>query len=367
MSQGRAFTCFTGAGAHAAVSDGWSALGGEARFFYQEPDFVAGLAVLTADRPGAAWVRVDDDDGPLAVAAFEVERRTVAGVPVRTLRHLRVRGTPFADALVRPGADPAGLLEGMLGAVADSAVGRPHIVHLTRLRTGSPLLALARAWGCGDIAPEANGGTSVLDTSMGSADWEAGLSRNLRKSLRRWRNRWRAAGGADAQAMRTVDEVAGAFDAFVELEARGWKGDSAALANRPDDRALVRHHLLARAADGHASARLLGGADGRPVAAQLATTVGDTLVLHKIAYDEAAADVAPGNLLMADLLGDCCDDPAVARVDCCVVEPWHARWGATVEPSWQLLAHDRRTGQGLAAGAARRAAPLLGRVRRRAS
>ena len=93
--------------------------------------------------------------------------------------------------------------------------------------------------------------------------------------------------------------------------------------------------------------------DGRAVASQLATIGAGTLVLYKVAYDEAHADLSPSNILLADLIGVCCDRPDVDRIDLVTKQPWHERWQAVAHPSYRARDLNVRRPGAWSAGSAR--------------
>ena len=100
----------------------------------------------------------------------------------------------------------------------------------------------------------------------------------------------------------------------------------------PADRDVLRRFLMTAGPEGSAVVRTLR-LDGRPAAAQLAVTTGDTLELLKVAYDEDLADLSPSNLLMADLVRSCCERADVARIDLVTNQPWHTRWHPETHPT----------------------------------
>ena len=142
----------------------------------------------------------------------------------------------------------------------------------------------------------------MLDTGVPYEEWLAARGRNLRASLRKARNRAERQGELTVTTASAADDVASAFDEFVAIEGSGWK----AVHRRPGQppgrpRAVMRRFLLTAGPEGSAVVRTLR-LDGRPAAAQLAVTTGDTLELLKVAYDDGLADLSPSNLLMADLV-----------------------------------------------------------------
>ena len=166
-------------------------------------------------------------------------------------------------------------------------------------------------------------------------EWLTAAGRNLRTGLRKARNRFEGRGEMTVTSAAERDQVAEAFDEFVAIEGSGWKASSGALASNPVQRARMRRFLLTAAPSGRVSVRTLR-LDGRPAAAQLIATVGGTLVLLKVAYDDELSDLSPSNLLMADLVRDCCERPEVDRIDLVTNQPWHARWHADVYPTYSV-------------------------------
>jgi hypothetical protein len=92
-------------------------------------------------------------------------------------------------------------------------------------------------------------------------------------------------------------------------------------------------------------------------------TVGGSLVFIEVAYDEQLAHLSPGNVLMANLVEECCEDPSVHRIDCTVWQSWHQRRGMVREPTYRLLAFNRRSAGGALVGAAWHARRLMTRQR----
>ena len=301
----------------------------------------------------ARWVLAEDDRGPLAALPFELREKRKGPVRLRVLANTRT-----TDGLVADRVDPRALRTALLGALADG--GEPvGLVSLGGLRDGRGFTRLATGSPHGLTAERRHGGHSILDTTTPYDEWLAGTGRNLRASLRKARNRAERRGELTVTAATEADEVAAAFDEFVAIEGSGWKAATDALANRPVDREVMRRFLLAAGPAGAAVVRTLR-LDGRPAAAQLAVTTGDTLELLKVAYDEELADLSPSNLLMADLLQHCCERDDVARIDLVTNQPWHARWHAATQPTYQLRDPQLRRLGGLAVWLSDQVAGLRG-------
>ena len=286
----------------------------------------------------ARWVVAEDDEGPLAVLPFELRERRQGPVRLRVLGNERT-----SDGLVADRAHPTEVRSGLLAAMAAS--GEPvDMVTLGGLRDGRGFTRLATAATQGLAAEDRYGGHSVITTVKPYDEWLDAAGRNLRTGLRKARNRFERRGEMTVTVATAPDEVAEAFAEFVAIEGSGWKAGSGALANKPVDHARMHRFLLGGAKAGCVSVRTLR-LDGRPAASQLTGVTGNTLELLKVAYDDELSDLSPSNILMADLVRDCCERIDVASIDLVTNQPWHTRWHAEVYPTYRVRdANLRRPG-----------------------
>ena len=143
----------------------------------------------------------------------------------------------------------------------------------------------------------------------------AHLSPSRRKALGR---QWRRLGQADGTVVAGFTEGEGlrqAVEAFLALEARGWKGRrGTALAARPPGAALARALFTSSAGPVRGRADVLS-LDGRAIAASLALVSGGTAFLLKTAHDEALRALSPGVLLEDAILRAFLDKGFARKLD----------------------------------------------------
>lgn len=139
------------------------------------------------------------------------------------------------------------------------------------------------------------------------------------KKLRQDWNRLAALGNVDIANERAPGAVRAAFDVFLDLEARSWKGASGtALLSRDGDATFTRRLIGALAARGQASVALLR-LDGKPVAAQVLLYSGAMAYTWKTAFDAAFAKYSPGALLL-DKVCDTLFAGGIRQVESCSPE-----------------------------------------------
>ena len=315
----------------ADVRSAWQALGSNAQNVFQTPEWVEGFADRVDD--DVAWGMLDVAGRPAAVSVLRRSVHREAGNTWNVLSELRVGES---QVLHGEGLLDRRLIRGPRLRELLDASGPWDVLRLTGLRSVSPWLELAD---CAQVQVEADGGVGVLDTSGGIDECWGAIHKNMRHSIRKARRRVSASGDASV-VVATGSDVAGAYEAFIALEASGWKGRGAgALVKMAQERELLRDYLRV---SGTAQIRSLH-IDGRLVASQVAVTVARTLFLWRIAYDQRFSALSPSNVLMADLVQTCCADPGIDRIDCLVWQPWHARWGMAREPTYSLLDFNPRS------------------------
>lgn len=135
------------------------------------------------------------------------------------------------------------------------------------------------------------------------------------KELRRQRNRLEDSGALTFSVATEPDDVAVALEAFLRLEASGWKGErGTALMQHPGDAAFIRQSAPALAAERRFEIASLTR-NGQTLASGLILRDGPTAYFFKIAMDESEARCSPGVQLTLDLTRHFCADPQIQLVD----------------------------------------------------
>lgn len=150
---------------------------------------------------------------------------------------------------------------------------------------------------------------------------ESGLKRtgSTRKKLRQDWNRLAGTGTLDVVNVREPGAVPDAFEAFLEMEAAGWKGaGGTALLSDPHDASFARRLIGDMSARGDASVALLR-LDGKPIAAQVLLYAGRTAYTWKTSYDTEHAKFSPGTLLVDKVSMDLLDTDTVDAIDSCAI------------------------------------------------
>jgi CelD/BcsL family acetyltransferase involved in cellulose biosynthesis len=262
---------------------------------FAEPDFVIPAARhLGLSQP--SLLVVGSGSGLRFEACVPVHRGTrLHNVPlphVRIWRHLYAPlGTPLVD-------------HDRIDEATDGLV--------ERLRSeAGPLRTIVLEW-VGEGGPVANGlrrafaarsGELIAYRTFSRGVFRRGSSSAPPSKHRRTRGLGRAL-DRDVGNVATVDRAGDprAVEAFLPLEAAGWKGRSGtALVRRPGHAEFFRDMCARFAALGRLELRSMEVA-GRPVAMTCSLRAGDGLFQLKSAYDEAFSKYSPGVLIQLDAM-----------------------------------------------------------------
>lgn len=152
-----------------------------------------------------------------------------------------------------------------------------------------------------------------------AASRDEGLKKSgsTRKKLRQDWNRLGAAGEVRVENQRDGLKAREAFEIFLTLEERSWKGEAGtALLCDKRDAAFTRQWFAQLAAGGDASVALLT-VDGRPIAAQVVLYCGSTAYTWKTAFDAEFSKFSPGALLVDKLTEELFGGTEISEIDSC--------------------------------------------------
>lgn len=141
-----------------------------------------------------------------------------------------------------------------------------------------------------------------------------------RKELRRLANRLGELGNVSFSVLERAEQLPAWCDAFLALEAAGWKGSSgSAFANDAATTAFFREIIHGAFAAGRLDFQRLD-LDGRAIAMLVNFRTPPGSWSFKIAYDEDLARFSPGVLIELENLPRVLNDPEIEWMDSCAVE-----------------------------------------------
>ncbi len=295
----------------------WSA---QANVFNESRVLPAALA--HCDPTGAArlfllWEDGSHDRQLIGLMPLSLERRYGA----RPLPHWQNWLHPNAflgNPLVAPGREHS-FWQALL-AQLDAAPGAGLFFHLDGLALDGPV-AEALFSVCADERRRCDvvrrHERAFLRSDLGAqAYYEQTVRSKKRKELRRQKRRLEEMGRLDFYRTDGRDGLDGWIDAFLSLEAAGWKGQGqSALGSQDRTRALFCEMLGAMAKAGRLELLCLEF-EGAPIAMLVNLQSGDGVFSFKTTFDESFARFSPGVLLQIENYA-LLDRPEIAWADSC--------------------------------------------------
>ncbi|HJW79466.1 MAG TPA: GNAT family N-acetyltransferase [Beijerinckiaceae bacterium] len=307
------------ADAFAGLALPWRALVAEAAEpnVFMEPALV--LAAQLADRSTPIKVLLGWRSGPdgrqlagawaFAVRKGVLPRLQAPAAPLAALASPVIRSDCVED-----------VLESWFQALADSRA-LPKILELRAMPDEGPIRdaldRVVRRHRSNCLAIERRERAVLRSSLPGAAYLERSVSGSRRRKLRQLRSRLARKGAVAYHHHTGPEAVALATEAFLALEARGWKGRRGSAVGC-DERlaAFTRAAMAGLSAEGLAAVTSLT-LDGEPVSMGVVLRSGGTAYTWKIAYEEAAAAFSPGYLLALEDTAAFLADDTVAEVDSC--------------------------------------------------
>lgn len=219
--------------------------------------------------------------------------------------------------LSTPVVDPAFVAEVMPAffAAIRKNPGLPHVVSLKEMDADSQAYAAIQK----TIADQRLAHLTLTETLRPAVTREKGVktSGSTRKKLRQDWNRLSALGKLEMVNERHADSTRAAFEQFLDLEKRSWKGEKGtAILCSERDTGFTRRLIGDLAAEGSASVAVLR-LDGRTIAAQVLLYCGPTAYTWKIAFDAEFAKYSPGVLLVDKMTEQLFAATDIEAIDSC--------------------------------------------------
>lgn len=306
------------------VLQAWRQLGASALspnpFF--GPDFLQPY-LKNMDASPVRLVAVRKRDGDRWLAAAPVVRRRL-GLATRVNATFATEYAPLGTPLIHPQAGPEAIGTFLAAAASGGTLAIPylplHAQSATRLMAAvsARMTLLARSERASHGA-DANGKAQLAEADSGKR----------RKEMRRLMRRLGDHGKTRFSSLEAADVLQG-FEAFLQLEAGGWKGRSgSALVSVPETAAFSRQAVANLAQDNRVRIDQLW-AGNTLVAALVLFCDGGKVFAWKIAFDEAYARYSPGAQLALQALRTNLASPGFRGADSLAI-PGHSM----IEPLWR--------------------------------
>lgn len=227
-------------------------------------------------------------------------------------------GTPLIDH-----DDPVSVVEDFLDMLARPHLKMPKVLVLPDMRLDGPVANVLRTVALGrnlSFHETLRVERPFLQSTLDGEDYlKASLRAHHYREFRRLKRRLADHGTLDYTVARQPDEIRRGVEAFLTLEAAGWKGrERTAMAIDRYRAAFAREAVHGLAERDMCRVHTLT-LDGKVIACLIVFVENGCAYTWKTAYDEAYAAYSPGTLLMIEVTKTHLDDPNILATDSCAV------------------------------------------------
>ncbi|MBL4796357.1 MAG: GNAT family N-acetyltransferase [Oleispira sp.] len=156
---------------------------------------------------------------------------------------------------------------------------------------------------------------------------ESVISKKLVKNLKRLQKKMLTIDD-DCQLLEasSTDEIKTALLSFRSIEEISWKGNEGVAINSSDELISFYSKLVTEFSLSKQARIFHYGSEDKIYASALGFLLGDSLYIHKISFDQKFMDVAPGSLLIFEIIKKSLLDDQINKVSLVTYPDWAKRW-----------------------------------------
>jgi hypothetical protein len=278
-------------------------------------------------RPEESWrylLAIENDTlvGALPVVFAHQKNAGLNRIKVRTPKHDHLYAVDFVSQKGRESEVIPLLVKG-LKKVKPSTSN----LFLSQLSADSPTLeVLGRNKRCNFLISEFAGYDSHIKILGTFEDFKNRLNNNFRRNLTKSRNKLARLPQVETVFLTGNDANNSILEDFIRIEGSGWKGKAgSAIASSQKLVNFIADLTSNFSSLGWLEWHLLK-TEGRLIAAQQGFRIGRKLTISKIAYDDAFAFCAPGNMLFEKTVERAFVNGDTDEIDCVTDMAWHNHW-----------------------------------------
>ena len=154
------------------------------------------------------------------------------------------------------------------------------------------------------------------------------MSKNFRGNLRKARNKLLKENNFELLSTRDEKKLYEYFGEFLDAEASGWKGEGGTNTAIRSSQKIERYYrcLLKNYSEINSCEINLLRIDNKCVAGQFCLLVEDSVYILKIGFDEKYYKLAPGNMLLENLIQRYGEDKKIKYINLLTGSEWHQDW-----------------------------------------
>ena len=323
-------TLFQGMEGLESLQDAWNEIvSGMTRrhFFHLWEWYHSYLKCLEPDPQSFLFFLFTREKTPIAIFPLRVTKISLGGLRLKTLASPSHNHMLLGDLICNADALCLPLFQ-LLSKYLRNQKKPWDLIQLFRLLEDAGAIYLVREHPPARVVLTYDGRCDFLDANVEYETFVSGLSKNFKRSLKRAKQYLDQLPGVEFTFTHNSPALEDKLDAFMDVEASGWKGDlgsGTAIKLHPSLICFYRTLTRTLSARGGISINTLS-VDGKCIAAQFCILLDHTAYIVKIGYDEGYKRYAPGNLLVDLFLERSIADGSIERINLLTDAKWHRDW-----------------------------------------
>jgi CelD/BcsL family acetyltransferase involved in cellulose biosynthesis len=296
-------------------------------FFHLWEWYYSYLKCLAPDPDALLFFLFKKDGTPVAVFPLELTEISLRGLKLKSLTFPSHDHLPLCDLICRREALDLPLFQVLIEALRNRR-NNWDLIRLSHLMEDSCVLRMIRQRPPGRFVLRPDGCCDFMYTTESYESFLSDHSKKFRENLKRTKNLLGKLSGVEFMVACSGPELDMSFEAFVDVEASGWKGASGSgTAIKLCPRLSNFYQMLERTLceTGRVSIHTLN-AEGKCIAAQFCIRLDETVYTLKMGYDEKYRRYAPGNLLRDFLIQRSIEDDSIRQINFVTDAAWHEEW-----------------------------------------
>ena len=295
------------------------------RFYQRWQWYNAILHYLFDQDDTIRFLVVSKDGTPVPIFPYTIRKEKSCGIVLRVLGFPSHPHLPLCDALIDPAAE--NFFPSLVDYLRQRVDIKWDVIRLTRLLEGDCVLRHAGLCRDTSLVCEKVSSSAYMRCDRKAPHTEY-LSAKFRRNIKRLSNRASRRGIISFKYVRNQENLQAAFEEFLKVEAAGWKGEQGTESAIVLDSSLIGFYRYIVDSFGSTKECRINRMfiDARCIAAQLCIICDRIIYIIKIGYDEEYKDIAPGSLLMNDLIHRCTYDVNIDGISLVTCPLWAERW-----------------------------------------
>lgn len=283
------------------------------------------LKCLAPDPDKLMFFLFTKGEAPVAIFPLQFTRIPLGGLKLKALTFPSHDHMPICDIICHRDALQLPLFQLLVQHLRNQGESWD-VIHLPHLLEDACAIKAIQQHPPSAFLFRREGGCDCIDVT---GTYEAlGLSGKFRYNLKRTRQHLNQLPGVRFTFAQDGLDLEEGLDAFLDVEASGWKGSQGsgtAIKLQPRLVSFYRELIGAFSVSGKVAINTLH-ADGKCIAAQFCLLSDDTVYMLKIGYDEGYKRYAPGKHLVDLFIRRYMENCTVKSINFVAEREWHADW-----------------------------------------